>query len=267
MAEKTVSFEEKRSNKTNYLYHQYDEDLFFPAHFHDSFEFLYCYEGKLKLSVDKDEFYLEAGEAALILPNQIHLYETVGHSKSYLCIFSTNYLDAFYPSAAKECAQNPVFSINDRLYLLDDIQHSEDSYLIRSAFYYIASLYSKLPKVPREKKFTTLIGQVLSYVEEHYEENISLEDFSRRVGYDYHYLSNVVNDGLKENFRSYLNRYRVQKAIELLQRGEVQIQEVAEKVGYDSLRTFNRNFLKIVGKTPRDFRQEIMEQKYEETNL
>ena len=114
--------------------------------------------------------------------------------------------------------------------------------------------------MPREKKFTTLVGQVLSYVEENYKTNISLDDFSKKVGYDYHYLSNVVNDGLKENFRSYLNRFRVQKAIELLKREDVQIQEVAEEVGYDSLRTFNRNFLKIIGKTPRDYREEILEE-------
>lgn len=261
MAEKTVSFEEKRSNKTNYLYHQYDENLSFPAHFHDSFEFLYCYEGKLKLSVDKSEFVLGAGQAALILPNQIHLYETTEGSKSYLCIFSTDYLDAFYPNTLKECALNPIFELKDNEWLLKNIQHSEDPYLIRSAFYFIASVYAKLPKQAREKKFTTLIGQVLSYVEENYESNISLEDFSKKVGYDYHYLSNVVNDGLKENFRSYLNRYRVQKAIELLKKENVQIQEVAEAVGYDSLRTFNRNFLKIIGKTPRDYRQELLEEK------
>ena len=96
------------------------------------------------------------------------------------------------------------------------------SHLIRSAFYFIASIYNKLPKMPREKKFTTLVGQVLSYVEENYKSNISLDDFSKKVGYDYHYLSNVVNDGLKENFRSYLNRFRVQKAIELLKREDVQ---------------------------------------------
>lgn len=261
MPEKTVSFEEKRSNRTNYLYHQFDENLLFPAHFHDSFEFLYCYEGKLRLSVDKNEFVLEAGDASLILPNQIHLYETEGHSKSYLVIFSTDYLEAFYPETIKECAINPIFSFSEYLHLLEEIQHSDDPYLIRSAFYFIASIYGKLPKMAREKKFTTLIGQVLSYVEENFETNISLEDFSKKVGYDYHYLSNVVNDGLKENFRSYLNRFRVQKALELLKKDNVQIQEVAEAVGYDSLRTFNRNFLKIIGKTPRDYRQELLEEK------
>ena len=45
MSEKTVSFEEGRSNRVNYLYHQDDVNLTFSAHFHDSFEFLYCYEG------------------------------------------------------------------------------------------------------------------------------------------------------------------------------------------------------------------------------
>lgn len=260
MSEKTVSFEEGRSNRTNYLYHQDDVNLTFSAHFHDSFEFLYCYEGLLKVSIDKNDFTLHAGEAALILPNQIHLYETVGSSRSYLCIFSPDHVDAFYPSTVKECAVNPVFKFDKYLNLIEDIKHSGDPYLIRSAFYFIASIYNKLPKMPREKKFTTLVGQVLSYVEENYKTNISLDDFSKKVGYDYHYLSNVVNDGLKENFRSYLNRFRVQKAIELLKREDVQIQEVAEEVGYDSLRTFNRNFLKIIGKTPRDYREEILEE-------
>ena len=163
------------------------------------------------------------------------------------------------PSVLLE-ATSAVFKFDKYLNLIEDIKHSGDPYLIRSAFYFIASIYSKLPKMPREKKFTTLVGQVLSYVEENYKTNISLDDFSKKVGYDYHYLSNVVNDGLKENFRSYLNRFRVQKAIELLKREDVQIQEVAEEVGYDSLRTFNRNFLKIIGKTPRDYREEILEE-------
>ncbi len=49
----------------------------------------------------------------------------------------------------------------------------------------------------------------------------------------------------------YLNRYRINLAVYMLtSEKHMQIQEIAEKCGYDSLCSFNRNFRKCTGSTP-----------------
>ena len=51
-----IRYESDRSNINNYFYRQTDENLTFPAHIHDSFEFLYCFEGEILLSADAKEY-------------------------------------------------------------------------------------------------------------------------------------------------------------------------------------------------------------------
>jgi YesN/AraC family two-component response regulator len=54
----------------------------------------------------------------------------------------------------------------------------------------------------------------------------------------------------------YLNRFRNQKAKELLLLTDVSITEIAAEVGYDDVGYFSRVFREITGCSPRDYRQQ-----------
>ena len=55
------------------------------------------------------------------------------------------------------------------------------------------------------------------------------------------------------SYTEYLNKYRINRALYMLSnQNHVQIQQIAEECGYDSLCSFNRNFKHFTGRTPRE---------------
>jgi AraC-like DNA-binding protein len=69
-------------------------------------------------------------------------------------------------------------------------------------------------------------------------------------------LSEILNERLHMNFRSYLNDFRVREAERmLLEKSEASIIEIAFEVGFNSKASFNEHFLKKTGLTPSDYRK------------
>jgi AraC-like DNA-binding protein len=54
----------------------------------------------------------------------------------------------------------------------------------------------------------------------------------------------------------YINIVRIEKACSLLSGTEQSVKEICFAVGYDTPSTFNRNFMKVTGKTPSQWKRE-----------
>lgn len=96
---------------------------------------------------------------------------------------------------------------------------------------------------------------VLKYIEEHYQDQISLEDMAELVSLNPAYLSNIFKKETGENFVYYLNSFRIEKAKEMLKNTQLTINEVAYAVGFMDGRYFSKSFKKHVGITPKDYRR------------
>ncbi|MBR6726869.1 MAG: helix-turn-helix transcriptional regulator, partial [Clostridia bacterium] len=90
---------------------------------------------------------------------------------------------------------------------------------------------------------------------------ITMQDVARAIGYDHHYLSNLVQKGLGTTFRTLLNEYRISHAQYLLISGQDTVVSIADACGYDSLCSFNRNFKEITGTTPTAYRNGMQDHK------
>ncbi len=90
-----IDFENHRSDKIEYIYNQNDINLNFQKHTHRSFEVTFVSDGALECEIEENVFELNAGQAILILPGQIHSYKTRQYSKSYLCVFSNDWVHSF----------------------------------------------------------------------------------------------------------------------------------------------------------------------------
>lgn len=101
-----------------------------------------------------------------------------------------------------------------------------------------------------EKKSNKLIAQVKQYVEEHYTEEISFETIAKSLFVHPKYLSQLFKRVTGENFVSYLNGYRIQRAVELLQSGHYMVYEVSEMTGFRNATYFSQVFKMITGKSP-----------------
>ena len=88
----------------------------------------------------------------------------------------------------------------------------------------------------------------------------SLSDLARRIGESPHHVSQVLNEKLNKTFFEMLASYRVEKAKKLILEdtgNKLTIEEISERVGYNSKTAFNNVFKKLTGKTPSEFRKSI----------
>jgi AraC-like DNA-binding protein len=87
---------------------------------------------------------------------------------------------------------------------------------------------------------------------------LSLDDLARRVSLSTHQLSELINIHLGNNFASYVNSFRIERAKELLSGSpEMTVIEVAYGSGFNSKSAFNATFRNLTGKTPTEYRAEL----------
>ena len=127
-------------------------------------------------------------------------------------------------------------------------------------------LYSVLGELVETTKFTEapvnedtiLINKALRYIEKNYSTDCTLASASEEISYGYSYLSRTFKRIMGMSFTEYLNRFRINHAVYLLSSGNnYPISHIAQLCGYDSLCSFNRNFKRITGTTPRNILLEI----------
>lgn len=100
--------------------------------------------------------------------------------------------------------------------------------------------------------------KIIKFLEENYHIDISLENLADYLGHSFRYTSVLFKKVMDDNFKSYLNIYRVEKAKELMMEdNEIKVKDLAERVGYNSSNTFIRIFKKYEGVSPGKYLEDI----------
>lgn len=99
------------------------------------------------------------------------------------------------------------------------------------------------------------IQRAISHIREHYRENISLEQLASRLELTPEYLSALFNREVGINFSTFLKRFRISQAKRLLKGTDQKIYEIAQQVGYNDPKYFNRVFKEEIGVSPGEYRQ------------
>lgn len=103
----------------------------------------------------------------------------------------------------------------------------------------------------------SLILRVREFIGRHYSSpDLSLAYIGEHFGLNIKSLSQMFKEELGEKFVDYVARLRIEEAKRLLQETELPVQDVAVRVGYLSVHTFNRVFKKQMNVTPGDYRKQ-----------
>ena len=86
-----------------------------------------------------------------------------------------------------------------------------------------------------------------------YGEKLSIESISEEMGVSASYLSRKFKEITGQTFLDFLNKYRVQQAITLLNTKEYRISEISEAVGFSDYKHFCSVFKKYTLKSPTKF--------------
>ncbi len=101
-----------------------------------------------------------------------------------------------------------------------------------------------------------LVKQASAYIQQNYTRSFSLVELSETIGVSKSYLSRIFKMDMGISLWDYLNRYRIQKAKELLLLTDESITAIAADVGYEDVGYFGRVFREITGWSPRAYRQQ-----------
>ena len=107
---------------------------------------------------------------------------------------------------------------------------------------------------PTTIKYSPVIQQIISYVNENYYEEVSLKTLARKYNINTSYLGQVFTKEVGCSFSEYLNKTKNMKAKDLILNTNMKINDIAKKVGYLDTSYFYRKFKKYYGVCPSTLR-------------
>lgn len=114
-------------------------------------------------------------------------------------------------------------------------------------------LYRRLV-LSEAKKGRSIVDEVLDYIHRNYSGDLSNTAISRNFNYHPNYINRVLKKRTGQSLHQYILAYRADRALALLQTTSLPVSEIAERVGFSSLKHFSQTFKSIYGYSPLHFR-------------
>lgn len=121
----------------------------------------------------------------------------------------------------------------------------------------IKSTLEQIIAVVNNKKSSSdeqLLQQMLQYIYDNFWDNIMLNDMADHFNISPKYCGILFKELSEDNFKNFLNHYRIDQAKELIEKNPaIKIQDLSKQVGFNSPNSFLRVFRKYTGLTPTEY--------------
>lgn len=253
-------------------------------HFHYINEIILCHKGKATITINNKQYEFSEGDIVFVGSLENHSLEIVEcpYDRSVI-LLSTEFI-------AKQIS-NPiilslisyhspdfpyVFKLKDDLYeflnegfnRLEDEFENKKSFWMESIASQITNLlitfcrkYPELTDQLSDQIHNREIIEVQQYLNKHYNKNISLERLAAMFFTSVSSLSREFKKVTGYTINNYIILSRLQKAKNLLSSTTIDINDIANEIGYDNPSHFSRIFKKYNNISPTDFRLHINKSK------
>jgi len=252
-------------------------DKFYPyMHRHEEYQLIWIKEGIGQLLLDDNVHEFQPGDIFLLGTNQAHVF------KSFIAGESVRSVSLFFSAkgALSTMATMPElrnlldfvhkcqrgFKVPPKLqgqvcYYIEILQKSDFLDQLVNFFYLLKSLSKvfteleplsgvQLPKREISKPFR--IEKLCKFLEEHFKENISLDEIAEKANLTPQAFCRYFKNCTEKTFVAYLNELRIREACKLLGLGRHDsISLIAYDAGFNSITNFNRVFRNILGVSPK----------------
>lgn len=243
----------------------YGQSFDYPTHLHNALELVLLTRGQTTVLCETGRITLEKGDLFVAFPGQIHGYENSQNTEGFVMIVPMlPYLEGFrgvlehkkptYPVLHKHQWQDTSLDTLLQMALFD--KNHPDRKVMQG---YIMTLTGKIlalyPLRERSMVDAQGIQGLLLYINNHFREPLSRGDIAQAVGYNESYVSHIFKDTLRTTLTDYITALRLDEAKTLLRDTDRTVSDIAENLGFGSIRSFNRIFLRNTGMTPTAFRK------------
>lgn len=232
-------------------------------HFHRSIEILYILSGGIECKIGDESFFAEENDIIFVHNYFPHAFLPNDEYDKYVIIFPENYgndigkllKESTLPShlSDKEFNKECILPIFNQMFLEKD----EMPHLVKKGYLNVifGRLFDKYPqKQIKTASSTEFMVDVLSYIDEHYSDNLTLDSIASEFGYNKYYFSRIFNKYVGEGLTNYVNVVRVRNFMKKFkENSSPQISKLAFECGFDAMPTFYRAFSKVYGKSPKAY--------------
>ena len=111
--------------------------------------------------------------------------------------------------------------------------------------------------IEQKEEKVPVIEQIITEIQEHYTENITLTGLAKKYGISVGYLSSLIKENVGLSYSDYVTARRIQKAKELLEDERLSMEQIAEQTGFRDHFYFIKVFKKHTGITPGKYRKHM----------
>lgn len=243
-------------------------------HIHRELEIVLYYGGKTAAYVDSVRYDLQAGDVFMIFPNQIHSYETFLSENYRLFLVKPDIVpelsgtlermipsSAVIPRAANEPRIRVLSDALAELCLAPDDQPYRASMMHGYLLAFLSEIVSRLNVNEVSGNDSDALRSIVSFCSKNYSQDLSLAMLEENLHLNKYYISHLFSSKLGLRFNDYINSLRISEACRQLLNSDESVTAICDRVGFNTLRTFNRAFMKQMGMSPSDYRKNNRQRK------
>jgi AraC-like DNA-binding protein len=253
-------------------------------HTHDFEELVLILDGHGKHQVGQEVYDISAGDVFVMLGDMSHCYLEASELSLINLLYDTSNLALPLADLGALPGYHALFQVEPRLRQQQRFQNrlkldlpelgrlakliaeleielrAKDPgshFLATAHFMRVVGLLARTyTRTPAEKERPlNQISELLGYLERHYAEPLTIDDLTRVAYMSQSMLFRVFRQVMGRSPVDYLIRLRIDKAAQILCREPLRIAEVSEAVGFSDSNYFSRQFRRVMGVGPREYRR------------
>jgi AraC-like DNA-binding protein/mannose-6-phosphate isomerase-like protein (cupin superfamily) len=263
-----------------FIHASVDRD-YFPPHKHDYIEIQYIMNGSGIHYINGQPYEVQRGSMLFLNYGDIHAQRPETPMEIITChmtpsffseelINSENAMDLFNLSWFREFKGvapgiPPVITFEGKQMvkveslinlMMEEYKEKQKGYMTAIKGY-MNAMYTQMLRISSStcaNEFPYVVNIVLQYIETNYNQKLHLAELAKRCFYNTNYLSRMFKECYRESISSYIQRFRIEKAAQMLLTTQDTIESICTQVGYNDKKQFYKIFKLHFCTTPAQYR-------------
>lgn len=243
---------------------------YYQLHSHDDYEIYMFFEGDSKYVVEENTYSLKQGDIIIIRKHELHrvYHNSQKHYRRIVLMVSpeffrenncTEYETAFLDVSknkgnkidAKIVHSSGLFDAIMRFKKYSDDFKSPESPIAKSAMTEILYIINSISSFSEADEQKSVVKNVISFLNENFTEDISLDDLSEKFFISKYYLCRAFKKSTGLTVQNYIKQKRQMLVRELYSQG-MTLSQASAKAGFRDYSSFYRNYKKENEKSPKE---------------
>lgn len=229
---------------------------------HEDFQLIFVTRGTCHIRLNEHEYAAHENQAVLLDCYKPHTYYTRMDCFVQFLHFDGPMARTYFELIQKD--ENPVITLPDPYRLQKELKWLIDIYQanspIREALISQSITIMLTELILARDSATTvpanisIIREVASYIEEHYDQNLTIAHLADRACLSEYHFSRLFKQDIGCPPHEYLLRTRLYAAKHLLRNSTIPLKDISSRCGFTSDSAFSAAFKKWFGTTPKQYR-------------